>query len=504
MKKFISILLSLAVCLSLAACGSGDSAAPDVTDKDAKLTYPYNIVNQPMAVGSVYEYESVCYQEPDLTTNGYVYVYDYTVQPADTDGYVDKTVKARYVFNDDNAWNYGMQFDLLYSDMKGDGIINNNETWSVTHNGQEYDVEILKDEFYNRGWTPGGTFVSDYELTVRVPEGYDDIALFFYNSQYKLNIRDDEGVIPDGTHMTDILDSHCQWFILGGEDGTYYGNPVETQPSRLTPADVLDADINPDTGIYEGDAPPPVPENNEDEIIVDEGFTYVEFDDWSHPSFQREMVYETEIQFTCYNTTPGSYVKAKFWIDDAENPVNETTVENAYSDGMQMHSASVMFVVDGTDTTADSAAFELALYDADGNCVSVTQMDIPFEAEEVADDKQEDTSENLPEDENTPWLDVRPAEEYTLNSLSEYSCVNFFYEIHNLTDGLIISYKAYSIDNPEKIHNEFEFEVTGDGSISVDVWGEKLAGEYVVFEFRLLDADRNVLTEKQFDIKVII
>ncbi len=501
MKKLISFLLTISLILSLTACGSDNSAASDNVNKNAGLTYPYNIVNQPMAVGTVYDYKTVCYQDTSLKTDGYVYVYDYIIQPAATDGYVDKTVKARFVFSDNNAWNYGMKFDLLYSDMKGDGIIDNDDKWSVTYNGQEYEAEILKDEFYDHGWSPGGTFVSDYELTVRVPEGYDDIALFFYNSQNKLNIQDDEGNIPDGTQTTQVLDSHSQWFILGGEDGTYYGNPVETQPSELTETDILDAEINSGSGIYDGEAPPPIVDDN-NEIVADEGFTYVEFDDWSHSSFRREMIYETKIDFTCYNTTPGSYVKAKFWIDDPDNPVNETTVENVYSDGIQIYPLSLIFIVDGTDTTAPSVAFELALYDAEDNCISVTQMDIPFEAEKTADDKQEDNPETVP-DENTPWLDIRPAEEYTLNSLSEYTSVNFFYEVYNLKEGTYISYKATSIDNPDAVHDEAEFEVVSDGSISVNVWGEKLAGEYVVFKFQLLDKDRNVLTEKQFNIKVI-
>ncbi len=510
MKKLLSILLAISLCFSLVACGSGEGAAPDKKDESAGLVYPFHIVNRPMKVNDVYDYKTVCYSDRSLNTDGHVYIYDYTVEPAG-DGMVDKTVKAMFIFDDDNAWNYGMSFDVLYADFVSDDIYDAGEDWTVEINGTEHPVTVLQDEFISGSWTPMGNFVSKYVLTIRMPENYDDIGLFFYNSQNKLNVAGEDNDIPDGTPITSLVDSHSQWFILGGigddwaetKTPTYYGQPVDAQINNVAVEDVLGAiPIFDEEEDYGDEAPPPIVDDNNEEIVVDEGFTYVEFDDWSHSSFRREMIYETKIDFTCYNTTPGSYVKAKFWIDDPDNPVNETTVENVYSDGIQIYPLSLIFIVDGTDTTAPSVAFELALYDAEDNCISVTQMDIPFEAEKPADDKQEDKPETVP-DENTPWLDIKPAEEYTLNSLSEYTSVNFFYEVHNLKEGTYISYKATSIDNPQAVHDQYEFEVAGDGSISIDVWGEKLSGEYVVFEFQLLDKDRNVLTEKQFNIKVI-
>ena len=41
MKKPISIILALSFCISLVACGSDDSAAPDKVDEQAGLVYPY-------------------------------------------------------------------------------------------------------------------------------------------------------------------------------------------------------------------------------------------------------------------------------------------------------------------------------------------------------------------------------------------------------------------------------------------------------------------------------
>ena len=81
MKKLISILLAFALCISLVACGSGDSPAPDKVDTDSGLVYPFNIVNAPMGIGKAYKYKTVCYQDTSLETNGYVYIKDYTVTP---------------------------------------------------------------------------------------------------------------------------------------------------------------------------------------------------------------------------------------------------------------------------------------------------------------------------------------------------------------------------------------------------------------------------------------
>lgn len=283
-KKYISLLLSLCICASFTACSqnqaasessstaavsepvsssvvssmpevsqpasSSESAAssvplPDKAEEPKELVYPWNLTNAPMDTEHTYPYKTVCYQDPSLETVGYVSVYDYAVTPSDDPLYVEKALKARFVFSDDNAWNYGMKTNLIFGETYGDGTYTDGgDEWMIEVDGEEYPLTVLKDEFVSSGWTPWGVFVSEYELTVRMHKDFDDMAVVFYNSANHLKHADEEGNLLEGTPYTEILDEDSQWFLMGGEseDGTltYYGEPYDTMQNNIDPLRVMD------------------------------------------------------------------------------------------------------------------------------------------------------------------------------------------------------------------------------------------------------------------------
>ena len=479
MKKLISILLAFALCISLVACGSGDSPAPDKVDTDSGLVYPFNIVNAPMGIGKAYKYKTVCYQDTSLETNGYVYIKDYTVTPAG-DGMVEKSVTATFLFDDDNAWYKGMYFDILYADMNGEGIIDDDDNeWTVTMDGTEYDVDILRDEFSNKQWLPEVVYVADYTLTVRVPEGYDDIVLMFYNSRHKLNVAPDGEDIPDGTAITSLTDSHSQWFVLGGEDGTYYGKPIEFGRGDGDPQTIISQRV------YEGDAPPPAPvapddfsvgpdENYTDDPDIDDGgFTYVEIDNWSHDSINPNEKMGVEIHYSTYNTFETDYVMAQAFVDGVDEPIFERKMP-AYEEGRNSYYNSVTFVIDGPNLPADAASvnFWYKLYDEAGTEISATQMDIPVEE-----------PQRPGTDATVKITDFTPGE---ISKSESAVNVDIYYEIEGYTEGMSIIFSVKD-GNEGDVVDFADFETEEDGAITTIIPANQLLNDNISIKIRLFN-----------------
>ena len=153
---------------------------------------------------------------------------------------MEKALKARFVFSDDNAWNYGMKTNLIYGQIdENDTYSDGGDEWMIEVDGEEYPLTVLKDEFVYSEWSPWGVFVSEYELTLRMHKDCDDIAVVFYNSGNHLKHADAEENLLEGTPYAEILDEDSQWFLMGGksEDGTltYYGEPYETLQNEIDP-----------------------------------------------------------------------------------------------------------------------------------------------------------------------------------------------------------------------------------------------------------------------------
>ena len=412
MKKAISIILAIVFAVSMVACGgSADTdtqpgTQPDNTPAAKELIYPFGLVNRPIGMEGGYNYKTACYQDQTLETDGYVYIRDYTVTPVEgEEGMVDKSVTVGFVFNDYNAYSYGTMAYLLYSDIDGDGVLGGTDRWTVEHEGETYEVNVVRDEFLARQWLANNVYVSFYNLTLRMPEGYDDIALFFYNAKNQFGMTDDVGELPDGTNIAEVVDQDTQWFVLGGEDGTYYGQPIETQQPVADPAAIIY------DRLYQMDAPPPMPgdpvydylpaepgsdntekqpENNDSDTLpvapddyvkepdnppasdnyVDNTDSWIELTDWTVDEIDGNGDYQPLNFFLLthgWNETLQTRYRS---FSDADGTIQEFTLQ-------AMRDGSVTMDIIGTEITGESVCFEFALLDEEGYELSVTKVDIP-------------------------------------------------------------------------------------------------------------------------------
>ena len=375
MKRIISLFLALALVLSLTACGGTDSGATGgSTSTPKRFEYPFGVTKQPMEVGVTYPYKTLCYQDENEETTGFVTITSYTVTPADVEGYVNKTVKATLVYNDDNAYQYGMQSRVLYADFDqgGDGLMGGADTWTVEVGGKTGEITVLSDFFDSQSWD-NRVFVTEYELSLCMPEWYDGIALFFYNAKNAKRVDDGTGTIPDGTPIRDILDGDTQWFIFGSEDQKYYGEDYDKQPSDIN----LDEMLNNEP---EYDEPLDDYEYEEDEYIPDDAdYTYVEIENRNKSILKRNEKTELKVYYSAYNAYEGSYVVAQVLTEDMSKVIYEKTVD-AYNPDYIMYTGDVTFTVDGAEF-ADSDVVNLVftLYDFEGFDVSAGYMEIPLE-----------------------------------------------------------------------------------------------------------------------------
>ena len=134
-------------------------------------------------LGVAYPYETQCTDNPDYTTVGSVTFSDYEVFASDDthealDGYEWKAVTITFVFDDDNAWEYGYTWSFYgydYYNMQKDGIIN--------FNGIDYPDAKMYHEVLESVWNGNVASVVCREYAL-VPIGYDGIIVTPYDHQY--------------------------------------------------------------------------------------------------------------------------------------------------------------------------------------------------------------------------------------------------------------------------------------------------------------------------------
>ena len=375
MKRIISLFLAVTLIFSLTACGGTDSGTTGgSTSTPKQLEYPFGVTNRPMEVGLTYPYKTLCYQDTNEETSGYVTIIEYTVTPAE-EGYVIKTLKAKIVFNDDNAYWFGTQSRVLFSDFgtPDTGLLDSsNDDWTVEADGKTGKVTVITDQFNSQGWN-NRVYTTIYELSLCMPEWYDGIALFFYNAKNAKRVDDGTGTIPDGTPIRDILDGDTQWFIFGSEDQKYYGEDYIKQASDIN----LDELLN---NAPEDLEPFIEDEYEEDEYIADDAdYTYVEIENRNKHTLKRNEKTELKVYYSVYNAFEECYVVAQVCTEDMSKVVYEKTVD-AYNPDHIMYTGDVTFTVDGADfDDSDVANLVFTLYDFEGFDISAGYMDIPLE-----------------------------------------------------------------------------------------------------------------------------
>ena len=185
-----------------AACGvCGETVGEPLQADFEKYNFAY--VTE---IDKEYPFATKCYKSDDLT-NGKIIFSDYQTFASDDtheakEGYEWKTVIFTIIFDDENAFKYGMSgysfiaenfYDCSYSDdeyEEGEGF------FTVNYNGETgkcfKEYECLKDEW---GQKSDGTvyYEGQYKYTICVPAGFDGIVFSILSDETDRKIMDEAG-----------------------------------------------------------------------------------------------------------------------------------------------------------------------------------------------------------------------------------------------------------------------------------------------------------------------
>ena len=426
MKKKISVFLVMMLAAGLfAACGNKEvesevEATEDTVPEEVveepeeepkELVYPWGLTKAPMNAKDAYPYKSVCYRDRSIETTGCVYIYDYTIKDCDDPGYVDKTVYARLVFNGPENYNYGTSYSTLYGDNIND-VVDAGEEWISEMNGEQVTLYELEEGFIRGEWLNSSVYIADYVLSVRVPRGFDDLFLAFYNSANYDGHVDEEGNLLEGTSLADLVDEDTQWFVMGSiEDNeswyfnedtsftpSYYGGFYETQRSDIDLSGVLGPEYvrmeAPEVVVTdEGKAEPgnaPVEEESEGnsgaynpnldlqtdgEVYDDEedfdGSTVILLDDWSVDEISRKNPGQIKFEARVLNWFEGDHIVV--------NAYTESSGRNYAHLDYELMNDSNGFTFDFTGETivGDTLYFDFLVVAPDGFEMAMSQVEIP-------------------------------------------------------------------------------------------------------------------------------
>ncbi len=149
---------------------------------DAELNKPYSST-------------TYCSDNPNFNTTGNVTFSDYRTFASDEtheplDGYEWKSITVTFVYDDDNAWNYGCRIylsteDYYYGEMDKEF----GENYTVNYNGKDYE-ECLSEYETDGGWVEQ-VLTQKYIITTRVPKGYDGVVVGIATDSTNDNVVDD-------------------------------------------------------------------------------------------------------------------------------------------------------------------------------------------------------------------------------------------------------------------------------------------------------------------------
>ena len=210
---------SAPVCL---ICGTvaGDPLVPDF------VTYDLNVITP--QYGIEYEYKTACRDDISKKTVGKLYFSNYRTFEAEEgfeaeDGYEWHSVVAEIRFDDDNAWNYGLEvrtcfesyYDIVGWDESSHSAGEGRRGYSVNYNGIQYTECIMTSSGAKLSGWQGKTNWYYCEFYWRVPVGYDGFVLGF---------RDAAVTWEDGQHIFDIADENTLLFRFDA-DGAMSNDP---------------------------------------------------------------------------------------------------------------------------------------------------------------------------------------------------------------------------------------------------------------------------------------
>ncbi len=170
-------------------------------------------------LGKTYDYKTVCNQNEDLSTVGHAVFSDYGTTPGDGDkleireGYTWRHVHLEIVFDDDNAFEYGMNVSLCFESYYNirehdDSNVYDESTdryrFSLSYRGRTYDACQCFIERGFLGWSNhSNTYVVDYYA--QLPDGYDG---------YVFGVRNYGVPWPDGAYAFDLDNTDTLYFRM--------------------------------------------------------------------------------------------------------------------------------------------------------------------------------------------------------------------------------------------------------------------------------------------------
>lgn len=150
---------------------------------------------------TTYPYVVPCHGNPEYTTAGKVTFSDYSVFTSDAtheaqEGYEWRAVTVTIIFDDDNARDYGWEYNLNQTDYYD--IQRDEESLSVNYNGTDY-TECLHDyEFLRNNKSSGSGADVQIRFYERVPIGYDGRVIYVtkpYNGESVYDAINDDTIL---------------------------------------------------------------------------------------------------------------------------------------------------------------------------------------------------------------------------------------------------------------------------------------------------------------------
>ena len=221
MKKTLAIILAIVLLLSFCACGETNAntgpveippQAADLEAKGFKCT---------LKVGEGADYTTVCKQDSAQATTGTLTITECNRYKAgqtlpreglaELEGYEWVEIKARTVFDDQNARLYGVDrastvttyYELKYYEQHVKDNEDGSTSFFAVKDGKEWPECLYIKTVDNQGWNEERQSVCEYTWYARVPEGYDGVVIVFYSAGLKWE---------DGQYIYEVLDKDSLLF----------------------------------------------------------------------------------------------------------------------------------------------------------------------------------------------------------------------------------------------------------------------------------------------------
>lgn len=128
----------------------------------------------------LYPYTTTCTGHPDILTTGSVLFSNFKVFESDEehealDGYEWQTYTVAIIFEDDNAWDYGVASSLGFAGYYEPIEERDDGTFTLNYNGEDYTECTYDCEETHDGWEYH-IYTLEYCYYIRVPIGYDGIV----------------------------------------------------------------------------------------------------------------------------------------------------------------------------------------------------------------------------------------------------------------------------------------------------------------------------------------